>query len=148
MNQSDADMANRNDVVTAAIEAKHHADEMRGEAIKHLLAQREQIDRDLKTLGYVPNGHAPVRPQVIAVELPAHRKFKDLTMAEVGRILLAEHGTLHGKDIERLARAGGFTGGMNNFQNYMPIAFKRAGGFENIGGNRWKLNEEVKPQRP
>jgi hypothetical protein len=142
-------LSDRNDVVAAAIEAKRHADEMRGEAIKQLLAQREQIDRDLKTLGYAANGHMPARllaPEV-PTNAPANRRFRDFTLATIGRMLLTEHGTLHGKEIERRAKAGGFTGGTKHFQNYMPVAFKRAGGFENIGGNTWKLNEEVPPQR-
>jgi hypothetical protein len=43
--------------------------------------------------------------------------------------------------IEELARAGGFKGGTNNFQNYLPVALKRDGGFENIGGNTWRLKD-------
>jgi hypothetical protein len=146
------------DVVAEAIAASKRATELRGEAIAQLLAQREQIDRDLKTLGHVEsavkngNSSSPAHPiettrtgQV--TQQARATQFKASTLAQIGKLLLAEHGTLHGKDIEKLAKAGGFKGGTKNFQNYMPVAFKRAGGFENVGGNRWKLNDAVEPQK-
>jgi hypothetical protein len=134
------------------------ASELRDAAIAQLLAQREQIDRDLKTLGYIavtPNGHIRAKAanggraaQVHLAALPEGRnKFRGLTLATIGKMLLANGGTLHGKEIERLARAGGYKGGIDNFQNYMPMAFKRDGGFENIGGNNWKLKDEAAQEK-
>jgi hypothetical protein len=58
-------------------------------------------------------------------------------------VLIKEHGALHGKKLEELAKASGFKGGTNNFQNYLPVALKRDGGFENTGGNVWKLKEVI-----
>jgi len=69
------------------------------------------------------------------------KRFRDLPLAEVGRVLLKERGLLHGKEIERLAREGGYKSGGEHFQSYLATAFKREGGFENIGKNRWKLKE-------
>lgn len=149
------------DVVAEAIACAKKASELRGAAIEKLLEQREKIDRDLKTLGYEPaspNGHGPLlnaqkkalAPDSRATEQPHiqhSKRFKDLTLAAIGQVLLSEHAVLHGKEIESFARSGGFQGGTENFQNYLPVAFKRAGGFENIGGNRWKLNKEIPPQR-
>jgi hypothetical protein len=145
------------DVVAEAIAYTKKAQELRGVAIEKLLEQREKIEQDLKTLGYVPkppSGNGVVRntqketkradSQITEQPHVLHQKrFKDLTLAAIGRVLLGEHETLHGKEIERLAKAGGFKGGAKNFQNYMPVAFKRAGGFENIGGNTWKLKEST-----
>ena len=144
------------DVVAEAIACAKKAHELRGATIEKLLEQREKIDQDLKTLGHVPtslNGNgrlqntrkATPKANSSAVE-QAHlnpRRFKDLALAAIGRTLLGEHGTLHGKDIERLAKAGGFKKGGKHFQNYMPTAFRRDGGFENIGGNTWKLREST-----
>jgi len=156
MNQTDNLTENRTGVVAEAIAAAKKADEMRGAAIKELLAQQEQIARDLKALGYVPgaaitpaNGHGSATV-VKAIPTQHARRFRDEPLADVARILLNEAmgGELHGKEIETLSRAGGFKGGTNNFQNYLPVALKRAGGFENVGGNRWRLNEKIAPQRP
>jgi hypothetical protein len=144
MNQSE----NRNDVVAKALEWAQKADEVRGEAITQLLAQREQIERDLKTLGYAPsqslNGSGGAVPQtvsgpIVLIPLNSPKRFRGLTLAQVGRMILKEYPSLHGKKIEELAKAGGFKGGTKNFQNYLPVAFKRDGGFENIGGNTWRL---------
>jgi hypothetical protein len=140
--------SNSNDVVAEAIAVAKRANELRDLAIAQLLAQREQIDRNLETLGYRAslNGSNAKRTVVSRAEAAAPREFRSsqfrkLTLAQIGRVLLEDGGTLHGKDIERLARAGGFKGGTENFQNYMPVAFKRDGGFENIGGNNWRLKD-------
>lgn len=141
------------DVVAEAIAVTKRATELRDAAITQLLAQREQIDRDLQTLGYIAstaaNGgggkHSAMGALSAKAALAVHQarttKFRNLTLAQIGRRLLEEHGALHGKEIERLAKAGGFKGGTKNFQNYMPVAFKRDGGFENTGGNNWRLKE-------
>lgn len=139
-------------MVAQALAAARKADEMRGAAIKELLARHEQILRDLKTLGYSMDGHtgsqnSHTAPTTSPADRSASKRFKDLTLAEVGKILLSEHEVLHGKEIESLAKAGGFTGGNGNFQNYLPVALKRAGGFQNVGGNRWRINESIQPQR-
>ena len=141
-----------NDVVAEAIAVTKRATELRDAAIAQLLAQLEQIDRDLQTLGYAPsttpNGggkHSAVAALSAKAARAVHQvhttRFRNLTLAQIGRRLLEEHGALHGKEIERLAKAGGFKGGTKNFQNYMPVAFKRDGGFENTGGNNWRLKE-------
>ena len=138
---------NGDDVVAEAIAASKRADELRDAAITQLLAQREQIDRDLHTLGFrpLPNGNG-AKSEMLPVAPTVTREFRGsafrkLTLAEVAKVLLKENGKLHGKEIERLAKAGGFKKGTNNFQNYMPVAFKRDGSFENIGGNTWRLKE-------
>ncbi len=68
-------------------------------------------------------------------------RFKRLTIAEAGKVLLKERGVLHGKEIENLLIEGGYKSKSEKFQNTMVVAFRRDGGFENIGGNRWKLRE-------
>lgn len=139
-----------NEVVMQALDFARKAEELKGEAIKQLLSQREQIERDLKILGYVPgqqsvtgkNGDALHGAVEKAVEaLRPSKRFRGLTLAQAARQLLLEHGKLHGKKIEELAKLGGFKGGTANFQNYMPVALKRDGGFENIGGNTWRLKQ-------
>ena len=156
MTETQASENGRNDVVAAAIAAKHKADDLREAAIKQLLAQREQIDQDLKALGYagtLANGQlarermagSPLKQAANGAQ--AKLRFKGLPLAEIARTLLTENEILHGKEIEQMARAGGFKGGQNHFQTYMPTAFKRAGGFENIGKNRWRLNSEIGARR-
>lgn len=145
------------DVVAEALSATRRAEELKGAAIKQLLEQRSQIERDLKSLGYsgsTANGNDANKtlglddPEFFTTTTrpPSQTKrFRDMILAEVARTLILEHGKpLHGKAIERLAKAGGFTGGTNNFQNYLPVALKRDGGFENIGGNTWKLRETAR----
>lgn len=138
-------MNQNSDVVAEAIALAKKADELRGTAINQLLAQREQIEQDLRTLGYngdLHNGANGAPPKLtVAADVPVtkSKRFRGMTLAEVGKILLTENPTLHGKKIEELAKAGGFKSGTKHFQNYMPVAFKRDGGFENIGGNTWKL---------
>src|ERR1035438_619473 len=156
MNLLDNYKGSDTDVVAEAIAVGKRATELREAAIAQLLAQREKIDRDLQTLGYVaiaPNGKGAKNVAAIAdkVALAVHQarttKFRNLTLAQIGRLLLTEHGALHGKEIERLAKTGGFQGGTKNFQNYMPVAFKRDGGFENTGGNNWRLKETAAQQK-
>src|ERR1039457_4238062 len=76
---------------------------------------------------------------------PTGKEFKDLTLAQIGKRLLEEHGTLHGSEIEKRAKAGGFKSDSEHFQSYLAVAFKRAGGFENLGKNTWMLNPNVLP---
>ena len=94
-------------------------------------------------LGYVPvpvNGNA--NGTKASAQWKTEKRFRGLTLAQVGKILLSEHEKLHGREIELLAKAGGFKGAANHFQVYLPVAFKRDGGLENIGGNTWKLKED------
>jgi hypothetical protein len=137
------------DVVQEALAITKQATELRAAAITELLMQREQIEEDLKALGYVPprNGHGgPTRPESGKNSKP-NTRFRDLALAQVVYELLSHHDQLHGTEIERLAREGGFRGGTNNFQNYLPMALKRAGGFENLGRNTWMLNPAIKPEK-
>jgi hypothetical protein len=140
--------------VQAAITAAQQAANLKESEIKKLLRWREQIDQGLKSLGYepigAPNGHKTARSSKDAAQpkRPTGPKpFKELSLANVGKILLRDQGTLHGSDIERLAKDGGFKSESENFQAYLAVAFKRAGGFENIGRNQWKLNPKVPPSR-
>jgi hypothetical protein len=93
------------------------------------------------------NGHGPSR------QAPKHkggrprktpRRFKNMTLAEIGKVLLKEHGTLHGSKIESFAKNGGFKSkNAEHFQSYLAVAFKRDGSFVNTGRNNWKLKEDV-----
>ena len=102
------------------------------------------------------NGHKPMlQEESTAVterkgrksQAPEGREFRGLTLAEIGKLLLQEHGTLHGLEIEKRAKAGGFKTNAKHFQSYLAVAFKRAGGFENIGKNTWRLNPAIQPIR-
>lgn len=87
----------------------------------------------------VVEGAAPITFHSIEAEKP----FKKLTLAAIGKILLKERGVMHGAEIEALAKAGGFKGKAVKFQSYLAVAFKRDGGFENLGKNRWKLKDSA-----
>jgi hypothetical protein len=144
-------------VVAEAIKATKQAELLKDSAIKKLLALREQIDADLKTLGYEParqwdqNGmmQATVgRSGELELKRAAGPKpFREMDLASVARIILQEHGggPMHGKEIEKLAKAGGYDKGGAHWQGYLAIALKRAGGIENIGMNRWRLNDQIAP---
>lgn len=96
------------------------------------------------------NGGAKNRPPTPVVTPPqypniaAAKKYRNMKLADIGRSLLQERGVLHGKEIERLAKDGGFKSeNRSNFQSYLAVAFSRAGGFQNIGKNQWRLNPGV-----
>ena len=54
---------------------------------------------------------------------PGPRQFKNMKLASVGRILLRDRGVLHGAEIERLAKLGGFESNAKTFQPYLSVAF-------------------------
>jgi hypothetical protein len=66
-------------------------------------------------------------------------RFRKLTLVRAARLLLKEHGQLHGKEIERLVKEGGYRSVADHFQSTLAVTFKRDGGFENVGGNMWRL---------
>jgi hypothetical protein len=66
-------------------------------------------------------------------------RFRKLTLVRIARILLKEQGQLHGREIERLAKEGGYKSAAEHFQSMLSVALKRDGGFENVGGNQWRL---------
>ncbi|HMD71613.1 MAG TPA: hypothetical protein VKF41_09745 [Bryobacteraceae bacterium] len=150
------------DIVKDAIRATKQAEGLKGAAIQKLLSLREQIDADLATLGYdpqsaiIPPHHNGTFRRVPIItpgdsELkrsPGPKPFKNLDLASVGKIILSEHGggPLHGKEIERLAKAGGYEQGGAHWQGYLAIALKRVGGVENVGRNNWKLNPQISPE--
>jgi hypothetical protein len=79
------------------------------------------------------------RPEI---ERDDHRqRFSDKTMSEAAAILLAERKQLHGREIERLLKEGGYRSRSQFFQNVLEATFKRDGRFRNIGGNIWELQE-------
>ena len=69
--------------------------------------------------------------------------FKNMTIADASRVLLKERGVLHGPDIERLPIEGVYPTASKHFQSTMIVAFRRDGGFENVGRNRWRLKQPV-----
>jgi hypothetical protein len=105
----------------------------------------------VKEIGQPSNSTETLKSKAVKPlsEDKAERKdrFKHLTIAEAGMILLRERGVLHGKEIENLLIEGGYKSKSEKFQNTMVVAFRRHGGFENIGGNRWKLRDAQAPQR-
>lgn len=143
-------------IVQQAIAAAKQAASLKEAAILKLLAMREQIENDLKTLGYEQgngngNGNSitsRVGRTADAIRPLGPKRFLESDLAEVARILLGEHNgeVLHGSEIEKLAKAGGYESTSQHFQSYLAIALQRAGGFENIGGNRWRLNDQIKPK--
>ncbi len=153
--EMDTSTNRESDVVAEALSYARKAEELRGIAIKHLLEQQSQIENNLKALGHPlsTNGnglnHKPItdnqKPDRPAQKehLSSTKRFKDVKLAEIGRILLKEHKSLHGTEIEQLAREGGFKGSENHFQNYLRVAFGRDQGFEKIGRNVWKLKEHT-----
>lgn len=87
------------------------------------------------------NSHRPVASTRDAEEQRSAGRFGGQSLTRAAAILLREHGVLHGKEIERRLKEGGYASSAKKFQTTMRVAFKRHGGFENIGGNRWKLRE-------
>jgi hypothetical protein len=81
----------------------------------------------------IPTDHMdeqkPVRPL----------RFRKLTLVQAARIVLKEHGQLHGTEIDRLVKEGGYKSKAEHFQSTLAVAFRRDGGFENVGENTWRL---------
>ena len=84
----------------------------------------------------------PAAPQPKLAFAGEPARFADMSLAEIGRTLLADGGTLHGSKIEELAIAGGCKTRSKNFQDMLRVAFRRDGGFENVGRNQWRLKQE------
>lgn len=156
-------------IVDEALAAARKADELRDGAIESLRQQQAEIERNLRALGYIEPmtpqkvhngvGHGtngtvrsaarttPAASAPVAAPVADNKRFRDIPVADICRTLLEEHEVLHGKLLEKLAKAGGYNGGTANFQNYLPVALRRAGGFENTGGNTWRLNSSIKANR-
>ena len=98
------------------------------------------------------NGDAPILkppqpPTPVARIEVSEKQFKGMGLADIGKVLLnGDNRVLHGGEIERLAKAGGLKSNSENFQSYLAVAFKRAGGFENVGKNNWRLNDAIPPE--
>jgi hypothetical protein len=66
--------------------------------------------------------------------------FRNMTLAEATKALLHEAGgPLHGREIERRLKEGGYRTKSHHFQAGMLSAFQRDGSIVNIGGNTWQL---------
>src|ERR1035441_5695671 len=91
---------------------------------------------------FVVNELGQVRTAVPSTVSVSKDRFRGMTIAEGGRMLLREHGQLHGKEIERLLKEGGLQSRAEHFQSTIFVAFRRDGGFQNIGGNNWRLKED------
>ena len=72
-------------------------------------------------------------------------RFRKMTMAEGAEVLLKDQPQLHGSQIEKMLKDGGYRSYSENFQSALTVALKRAGKFENIGGNVWRLKENHAP---
>jgi hypothetical protein len=144
------------DFLTHALTAMKDAEDARNAAIARLLANREVLEKRYKAT--LEQTHRQYREQNEKIEQGLHqlnyrvplpaavivpqsgpKRFQNLKLPAVGQILLQECGELHGFDIERLAKEGGFTTTTKNFQSLLATSFKRAGIFKNIGGNTWRL---------
>jgi hypothetical protein len=66
-------------------------------------------------------------------------RFRKKTLAEATRELLRDSGQLHGKEIEKLIKEGGYRSTAEHFQSSLAVALKRDGGFENVGENVWRV---------
>jgi hypothetical protein len=73
-------------------------------------------------------------------------RFAAMALADIGRELLSDGRTMHGLEIERIAKTGGFKSDAVHFQSYLSVAFKRRGGFENVGKNNWRLNSSIQAE--
>ena len=85
------------------------------------------------------------KPAGVAKRVIGNQTYKDMSLADIAYDLLQDRGKLHGLEIERLAKAGGFKSSAKHFQSYLSVALKRKGGFENTGKNNWVLNPDIQP---
>lgn len=137
-------------IVAEALALTKQANAKRQEAITQLLRDQALIARSLQALGYQDpsNGHSAGNGKLGSKSAHvngSHDRFKNLSIAEIGKELLRDGSSMHGSRIEAIAKEGGFKSKSEHFQSYLAVAFKRAGGFENLGGNTWKLNDSILP---
>ncbi|MGB9382983.1 hypothetical protein [Candidatus Binatus sp.] len=102
------------------------------------LPRRRTIKEISSKPAALPNRHSEHEHDDQQPELKG-QPFKKMTIAEAARVLLKERGVLHGREIEQLLKQGGYPTASEHFQSTMNVAFKRDGGIENIGRNRWRL---------
>lgn len=116
--------------------------------IERIVVKRERGLDEIRETAQIESD--PAAPQLSSPEtLPVnHRdepriakplRFRNRTIAEATRKLLEERGQLHGREIERLLKEGGYESTAEHFQSSLAVALGRDGGFENIGGNTWRL---------
>jgi hypothetical protein len=70
---------------------------------------------------------------------PALHRFSGSTLADAVRVLLTEDSQMHGSQIEKTVKAQGYISSADKFQVVLRNTLMRDGGFENIGGNVWRL---------
>jgi len=141
------------DMFKEADELQQKADALREQAIQSLIARRQALLAECQTIneqlqknGYLDsngthnrvNGHAP------KTHGPSQKRFATMKLADIGVTLLKEYESLHGTEIEQMAKAGGFKSKTDQFQNLLQVTFKRHGGFRNVGKNTWRLTEHFK----
>jgi len=129
----------------ARIHMAEHAydilDEICGEIEKMVTSPSVKDPTEERQMREMPSAHRedarPIKPL----------RFKKMTLVQTARALLKDHGQLHGKEIERLAKEGGYRSKAEHFQSTLAVAFKRDGGFENLGENTWRVKPPSTEQR-
>ena len=97
-----------------------------------------QTDLEVKSSQEEAGAHAATKAFRIGGSSKLMR-FRKMTMAEGAEVLLTDQPQLHGSQIEKMLKDGGYRSYSENFQSALTVALKRAGKFENIGGNMWRL---------
>lgn len=95
------------------------------------------------------NGNGSGPKALPAAEVYSSTRFAKSSIAEGTRILLQENHQLHGHEIEKRLRLGGYPTKATKFQPILRNTLNRVGGFENIGGNIWRLKDsggKVEPE--
>lgn len=85
------------------------------------------------------NGSGP--KAIPATEIHSPTRFAKSSIADGTRILLQENGQLHGREIEKRLKGGGYPTKSTKFQPILRNTLIRVGGFENVGGNIWRLSD-------
>jgi hypothetical protein len=91
------------------------------------------------------NGNAP---KSAPAEVVPSTRFAQMSIADATRIILQETGQLHGSLIENRLKRGGYPTKSEKFQPILRNTLIRVGGFENIGGNTWRLTDSGGKTQP
>jgi hypothetical protein len=126
-------------VLQAQLESFVRRPAMQPQGTRKVVATRSAKETSLQELARRLSEPSPIQED----HKPDHHqsRFRDLKLADVVAAILKKQTELHGKEIEKHAKEGGYQTKAKHFQTMLDGTLRNDGRFVNVGGNRWRLRE-------